>query len=195
MHKQFRTTVVISVRTTCWEKGARPENEEYEIIEMGSCFIDVTSLEISRKQSLLLRPQRSKVSAFCTRLTTLTQEQIDAEDIAFPQACLSFKQQNMHEYVWASFGVDHRVLIERECLARQAPYPLGPLHLDVRLLTTLHLQLLQEPSMARTLTLLGLPPLHNSARRAGDAACNTARVLALQLAQLRPSAKPPEPLS
>ena len=98
MHKQFSTMVVISVRTTCWEKGARPADEEHEIIEMGSCFLDVTTLEISRKESVLLRPQRSKVSAFCTQLTTLTQELVEAEGIAFPQACLQFKQQNMHEY-------------------------------------------------------------------------------------------------
>jgi len=52
------------------------------------------------------------------------------------------------------------------------------------MLTTFHLQLIQELSMARTLELLGLPP-QEGARRADDAAWNTARVLAFFLSRLR----------
>jgi len=183
MHKQFKSVVVVSVRTTCWKKGMRPDDEEHEIIEVGTCFLDVTSLEVSGKESILLRPHRSKVSAFCTQLTTLTQEQVDAEGIAFPQLCLQFRHRKLDEYAWASFGEDHRHLIERECLVREAPYPLNALHLNVRLFTTLHLQLAQEPSIARALDLLGLPP--QEGRRAGDAAWSAARILAFFLEQLR----------
>jgi len=183
MHKQFGQVIVVSVRTTCWEKGERPEDEEHEIVEIGTCVLDIAALSISRKESIVVRPIRSKVSAFCTELTTLTQEQVDAEGIAFPQVCLLFKYRKMHEYAWASFGEDHRVLIERECFVRQAPYPLNALHLNVRLLTTFHLQLAQAPGMARTLQLLGLSP--QEGHRAGDAAWSTARVLAFFLARLR----------
>ncbi len=184
MHKQFGTVVVVSVRTTCWEKGERPEDEEHEIIEIGTCLLDIPTLSIFRKESFLMRPQRSKVSAFCTQLTTLTQELLDSQGIAFSQVCLMFRHMKMDKYTWASFGADHRLLIERECLVRQAPYPLNALHLDVRLLTTFHLQLVQEPSMARTLELLGLPR-QEGARHADDAAWNTARVLAFLLSRLR----------
>ena len=183
MHKQFKSVVVVSVRTTCWEKGMRPDDEEHEIIEVGICFLDVTSLEISGKESILMRLHRSKVSAFCTQLTTLTQEQVDAEGIAFPQLCVQFRHRKLDEYAWASFGEDHRQLIERECLVREAPYPLNALHLNVRLFATLHLQLAQEPSIARALDLLGLPP--QEGRRAGDAAWSAARILAFFLEQLR----------
>ncbi len=183
MHKQFKSVVVVSVRTTCWEKGMRPEDEEHEIIEIGICFLDVTTLEISGKESIIMRLERSKVSAFCTQLTHLTQEQVEAEGIAFPLACVQFRHRNLHEYAWASFGEDHRQLIERECLVREAPYPLNALHLNVRLLTTWHLQLTQEPSVARALDLLGLPTQEGWS--AGDAAWSTARILAFFLAQLR----------
>ena len=100
----------------------------------------------------------------------------------------------MHEYAWASFGEDHRLLVERECLARQAPYPLNALHLNARLLTTFHLQLTQAPSLARTLQMLGLPP--QEGHRAGDAAWSCAQVLAFFLARLRgrPEAIEIEPL-
>lgn len=183
MHKQFGQVVVVSVRTTCWEKGTRPEDEEHEIIEMGMCILDIPTLSIGQPESVILRPQRSKISAFCTELTTLTQEQVDAEGIAFPQLCLQLRYHKMQEYAWASFGEDHRLLIERECLVRQTPYPLNALHLNVRLLTTFHLQLAQAPSMARTLQMLGLPL--QEGRRAGDATRSCARVLAFFLAQLR----------
>ncbi|GHO78158.1 hypothetical protein KSD_59290 [Ktedonobacter sp. SOSP1-85] len=183
MHKQFEHVVVVDVRTTCWEKGARPEDDEHEIIEIGTCILDIPTLSIAQKQSVILRPQRSKISAFCTELTTLTQEQVEAEGIAFPQLCLQLKHQKMHKYAWASFGEDHRLLVERECLARQAPYPLNALHLNVRLLTTFHLQLTQAPSLARTLQMLGLPP--QEGHRAGDAAWSCAQALAFFLARLR----------
>ncbi|MBA2677555.1 MAG: DNA polymerase III [Ktedonobacteraceae bacterium] len=183
MHRQFEQVVVVSVRTTCWEKGARPEDEEHEIIEIGFCVLSMTTLEISRKESFLIRPQRSKVSEFCTLLTTLTQEQVET-GIAFPYACSLFKHRyETDSYAWASFGEDHRLLIERECLVRQTPYPFNALHLNVRLLTTFHLQLVQAPSMFRTLSLLGLPP--QEGRRAGDAAWSAARVLAFFLSRLR----------
>lgn len=194
MHTQFGQVVVVSVRTTCWEKGARPEDEEHEIIEMGTCILDIPTLSIAQKQSVIMLPQRSKISAFCTELTTLTQEQVEAERIAFPQLCLQLKHQRMHEHAWASFGEDHRLLIERECLVRQAPYPLNVLHFNVRLFATFHLQLAQAPSMARTLQMLGLPP--KEGRRAGDAAWSCAHVLAFFLTRLRgrPEATGTEPL-
>jgi len=183
MHKQFKSVVVVSVRTTCWEKGQRPEDEEHEIIEVGLCFLDIPTLEISGKESILLSLQRSKVSAFCTLLTTLTQEQVDAEGIPFPLLCWQFRQRKLDEYAWASFGEDHRLLLERECLVREAAYPLNAHHLNVRLFAAWHLQLLQAPSLSRTLDLLGLPP--QEGRRAGDAAWSTARILAFYLEQLR----------
>ncbi|HEU5375672.1 MAG TPA: 3'-5' exonuclease [Ktedonobacteraceae bacterium] len=180
-----------SVRTTCWEKGMRPEDEEHEVIEVGTCILDVATLEISQKQRVILRPYRSKISDFCTLLTTLTQEQVEAEGIAFPQLCLQLRHHKMHEYAWASFGEDQRLFIERECLVRQAPYPLNALHLNVRLLATCHLQLTQAPSVARTLQLLRLPP--QEGRRAGDAAWSVARILAFFLSRLRCSAEATDP--
>ena len=184
-HRQFGEILVVNTQQTSWVKGERPEDQEHEIIEIGFCYLNPFTLELSRKESILIKPYRSKVSAFCTRMTTLTQERLNAEGIAFPVACLLLKHRyETTAFAWASFGGDHRIMIERDCLARNAPNPLNTLHLDVRLLATLHLAQLQEPGMERMLALLKIPHV-GTLHRADDGAWNTARILAHLLAQMR----------
>ena len=68
--------IVIDIECTCWQ-GNPPPDEEGEIIEVGICTLDVASGRRWAKRSVLVRPTQSRVSAFCTRLTTLTQAQVD----------------------------------------------------------------------------------------------------------------------
>src|SRR4029453_8282178 len=85
MAKRLDVVLVVEVEATCWE-SAPPEGEENEIIEIGLCLLDVKTGERREHESLLVRPERSRGSAFCTELTTLTQEQVD-QGIPFAEAC------------------------------------------------------------------------------------------------------------
>jgi inhibitor of KinA sporulation pathway (predicted exonuclease) len=85
MARQLDIVLVVDVEATCWE-GSPPEGEENEIIEIGLCLLDVKSGERRERESMLVRPERSRVSAFCTELTTLTQEQVE-QGIPFADAC------------------------------------------------------------------------------------------------------------
>ena len=58
--------VVVDVESTCW-KGESPAGEHSEIVEIGVCLLDLTTFERSAKRSILVRPTRSKVSAFCIK--------------------------------------------------------------------------------------------------------------------------------
>lgn len=71
MAKKLDQIIVVDLEATCWE-GNPPPGEEQEIIEIGVCALDIASGKRSRKRSLLIRPERSTVSHFCTQLTTLT---------------------------------------------------------------------------------------------------------------------------
>ncbi len=183
-HKQFSTLVVVDIEATCWEK-TRPEGQKNEIIEIGFCFLDIPTLNVSEKQSILVRPTHSTVSTFCTQLTTLTQEQLERDGILFSTACSHLRNKfNTHKFSWASYGDYDRKMFEKQCQASNIPNPFGHWHLNVKLLTTLCLGLSQQPGMAQALHLLDLP-LVGTHHRGDDDAWNIAHITAKLLAGMR----------
>src|ERR1700722_18362000 len=78
--------LVIDVESTCWELPDKPGRDEIsEVIEIGLAVVDTDKLIIDHNEGILIRPQRSRVSPFCTKLTTLTQQQVDT-GITFQEA-------------------------------------------------------------------------------------------------------------
>jgi inhibitor of KinA sporulation pathway (predicted exonuclease) len=95
---QLDQILVVDIEATCWE-GAIPLGEESEIIEIGICPLDIASGQRLEKASILVKPERSRVSEFCTHLTTLTQEQV-ARGIPFSEACSTLRKK----YLSNAFG-------------------------------------------------------------------------------------------
>jgi inhibitor of KinA sporulation pathway (predicted exonuclease) len=62
--KKLDQILVIDVESTCWQ-DTPPVREESEIIEIGICTVDVASGKRLEKESILVKPERSKVSEFC----------------------------------------------------------------------------------------------------------------------------------
>lgn len=192
MPKRLDHILVLDVESTCWE-GKPPGGQENEIIEIGLCLLDVASGERKDRESLLVRPERSTVSPFCTALTTLTQAQVD-QGIPFAEACaLLIKRFKSKERVWASYGDYDRRQFERQCRNRGIPYPFGPSHFNVKALLALTLGLKAEVGMAEGLPLLGLP-LEGTHHRGGDDAWNIADILGKLLLGARQGvARHPDP--
>lgn len=109
------------------------------------------------KESILVKPEHSKVSQFCTELTTLTQAQVE-QGITFTEACLILKKKYLSkERIWASYGDYNRWQFERQCQSRNISYPFGSRHINVKnLLAIIHV-LPQEGGMAQALELLNIP--------------------------------------
>lgn len=167
---------VVDVESTCWE-GSPPRGEEPEIIEIGVCVLDVRSLEVRRGESILVRPERSTVSEFCARLTTLTQADVE-QGISFAEACDLLRQRyDSRNHVWASYGDYDRTVFERQCAATGAVYPFARRHVNVKAWFALSHALSREVGMAEALARLGLP-LEGTHHRGGDDARNIARILA-----------------
>nr|WP_246581142.1 3'-5' exonuclease [Deinococcus aestuarii] len=76
---------VIDVEATCWE-GAPPPGQVNEIIEVGLCVVDTVTRQRVGRHRLLVRPERSEVSEFCTRLTGWTPEDV-RDGLSFAEAC------------------------------------------------------------------------------------------------------------
>lgn len=176
MSDKLDRILVVDVEATCWERKP-PPNQEPEIIEIGLCVLDVASGERVSRESILVRPQRSTVSPFCTQLTTLTQAQVD-EGVPFRAACQILRGKYLSKRrTWASYGDYDRRQFERQCAAWGVGYSFGPTHINVKNLLALMHRLPREVGMARALGVLRLP-LEGAHHRAVDDAWNVAAILA-----------------
>jgi inhibitor of KinA sporulation pathway (predicted exonuclease) len=195
MAKRLDRIVVVDVESTCWD-GDPPAGQESEIIEIGVCTVDVASGERLEREAILVTPQRSTVSEFCTRLTTLTQEQVE-RGVSFAQACAVLKRKYMSkDRPWAGWGDYDRRQFERQCRAAGVGYPFGPTHINVKALFAVIHALPYEVGMDAALSDLGLP-LEGTHHRGVDDAWNIGGILSAILLQRRTGtpAAPPPPVS
>jgi inhibitor of KinA sporulation pathway (predicted exonuclease) len=191
MAKRLDQILVIDLECTCWEDQP-PAGEENEVIEIGVCALELKSLERLPQRSILVRPARSRVSPFCTQLTTLSQEQVD-QGIPFAEACeILRKEYDAKKRPWASYGDFDRRHFERQCQAWSVPYPFGPTHLSVKNLVAIACGLSHEVGMAEALPRLGLP-LEGTHHRGADDAWNIAGILQTLLRAARHGMNIPTP--
>jgi inhibitor of KinA sporulation pathway (predicted exonuclease) len=175
MKKILDKIIIIDVEATCWE-GATPEGKMSEIIEVGVALLDIHTGEISDNEGIIVKPQFSEVSPFCTSLTTLTQEQVN-QGISLAEACAILKNKYQSQArVWASFGAYDLNQFQRECKQKGIAYPFGTEHLNVKTLTSVCLKLNHATGMAGALNILDIP-LEGTHHRGVDDANNIAKIL------------------
>ena len=183
MAKKLDHILVVDLEATCWD-GEPPVGHVNEIIEIGICPLELTTGKRLEKRSILVKPERSTVSPFCTSLTTLTAEQV-AGGISFIEACAILKKQyQARDRVWASFGDYDRNQFQRQCDDMRIAYPFGTRHINVKTLFALSRGLPAEVGMAQSLEMFGIA-LEGTHHRGDDDAWNIAGILAKLLEKLR----------
>lgn len=167
--------LVVDLEATCWS-GAPPPGQHSEIIEIGVCLLDPGTGERGEAGSLLVRPRVSTISEFCARLTTLTQEQVDA-GLEFEAACEVLRERYASERrIWAGYGAyDRRQFITR-CERLGVPYLFSERHINVKTGLAAVGVVPRPVGMAGALKRLGLP-LEGTHHRGGDDAWNIAALL------------------
>ena len=187
MAKKLDQIIVVDLEATCWE-GDPPPGQEQEIIEIGVCVLDIATGERSGKRSLLVRPERSAISPFCTRLTTLTQEQVE-QGVSFAEAIEILRREyRPAERTWASYGDYDRIALQRQCEQRGVIYPFGRTHLNVKNLLAISFNLPREVGLDRATAMCGLN-LEGTHHRGDDDAWNIAALLAVLLECTRKGGK------
>jgi inhibitor of KinA sporulation pathway (predicted exonuclease) len=183
MSKKLDHIIVVDLEATCWE-GTPPEGEINEVIEIGVCRLELSTMLRSDKKSILVKPTRSKVSEYCTKLTTLTQEQVD-QGVSFLSACAMLRQEyRTRDRVWASFGDYDRKQFERQCATESVPYPFGSRHINVKTLFAVARGLPHEVGTAQAIEMLGRT-FEGTQHRGDDDAWNIAAILSDLIAQIR----------
>jgi len=177
MAKLLDKIVIVDIEATCWE-GKIPDGSANDIIEIGICLLDVETGEISDSRGILIKPERSTVSPFCTQLTTITQEMLDKDGISYKDALnILRKEYNSSSRAWASFGAYDLKQFQRQCSDLGFPYPFGPSHINVKTLFALKNKYKHETGMAGALDFYNIP-LEGTHHRGVDDAKNIAKILA-----------------
>jgi inhibitor of KinA sporulation pathway (predicted exonuclease) len=184
MAKRLDHILVVDIESTCWEGGFPPRGEFNDIIEIGLTPLEVSTGRRLEKRSILVRPERSGVSPFCTALTTLTQDMVDW-GIAFKDACRILEDEYLsRERLWASFGDYDRRQFDKQCRDQGVRYPFGPSHLNAKTLFAIGRGLPSEVGLPQALALLGLKP-EGTHHRGHDDSWNIAAVLWETLKRMR----------
>jgi inhibitor of KinA sporulation pathway (predicted exonuclease) len=167
--------VVIDLEATCWQ-GNPPAGQASEIIEIGLCLLDVATGQRSEKGSIVVRPEASSVSPYCTALTTLTQAEVDA-GLSLAEACRILRDEYHGRHrLWASYGDYDRTKLQQQCQERDVEYPVGKGHLNVKTLFALVHNLRREVPLDKAMAMMGFP-LEGWLHRGADDAWNIARIL------------------
>ncbi|MDH7447739.1 3'-5' exonuclease [Aquimarina sp. 2201CG14-23] len=180
--KSTNTIIIIDLEATCWN-GPIPKGQVSEIIEIGICILNTDTGTISKNQGILIKPERSKVSAFCTELTTITQELLDQEGISFANACEILRTEYCgHQYIWASYGQYDLNMMKKQCRVRKIEYPLSQNHINVKTHFAQTKELQKKVGMKGALNILNIP-LEGTHHRGINDAKNIAKILRWSLLQ------------
>ncbi|MCY3414465.1 MAG: exonuclease domain-containing protein [Candidatus Heimdallarchaeota archaeon] len=122
---------IIDFEATCTNKGEFPRNE-MEIIEIG-CLILNRDLKVIDEFNCFVKPVRNPtLTAFCTELTCITQEDVDkASDFA---AMIDGLKEKIRKYnpLFASWGAYDKNQLLNDCAYHSIAYPFDDEHLDIK---------------------------------------------------------------
>lgn len=171
-----RSVLVIDLEACCWY--GEPKLGMYkEIIEIGVANVDFFTKEITKTKSIIVKPQFSDISKFCTKLTTITPELVEKEGVPFKEACKILRDELWSEKkMWFSWGDYDRIAMEKESAQKKVKYPMSKTHINLGALFAFRYGLKQSPSVSTALKQLGLE-FEGQAHRGYVDAFNTARIL------------------
>jgi inhibitor of KinA sporulation pathway (predicted exonuclease) len=170
----FREILVVDLEATCW-RGTPPAGERNEIIEIGVAIL-CRNGDILPFREMLIKPRFSRVSPYCTELTTITQAQVDG-GMSFESAIklLIYKLGSKNK-IWTSYGAYDRKMFQQSCQMYGLEYPFGEEHWNVKTLFAMKEKLNRGVGMAKALDTKGIA-LAGIHHRGIDDAYNTAKLL------------------
>lgn len=169
--------LVLDLEATCWDTPEARENNVSEIIEIGVCVLDMKSGNISRPKGILVKPTASKVSEFCTRLTTITPDLLDKEGVTLRRAVDELiDAYGSPNRIIAAYGAYDGRFLKESCVKEGIRNPLSREYLNVSMLSSMKFKTGRKLGLAKSLQLAGLP-FEGTHHRGVDDAVMTAKLL------------------
>jgi 3'-5' exoribonuclease 1 len=174
--------VVTDLEASCWE--AAWVRHRMETIEIGAVRLD-ESLSVVDEFDAFVRPVVvPRLSSFCRKLTSITQEQVDAAD-TFPKVFASFVRWlgpgPRRLVTWGAFDIG-QLRMDCERHGMRFPEHVAADHLNLKTAFG-KWKGLKRVGMADALALLGLPHVGH-AHRGIDDARNLSRIVQAALGQM-----------
>lgn len=182
-NRKLDKLVVIDLESTC--DNPRPQWQG-EIIEVGVCLLDLQTLDITDKRGILVKPQNTPITSFCTSLTTLTPELVQAEGVSLFQAMAVLElDYKIRERTWASWGDYDRNQLIKDCNAKRFGFPgENSSHLNIKNLLAIEYGWKAGEGLDRALERFQMN-LEGTHHRGKDDANNIARIYAAHLRHVR----------
>ena len=189
MARDLTKIIIIDLECTCWEEGGNPAGVQQEIIEFGICNLDLKTLEVEDLNSILVKPKFGSISPFCTELTSITTEMVDANGVSFAEALkIIGKLYKPKDQIWASYGDFDRHMIKRQLGyydgIERIKNPLGRTHWNIKNLFAVACRLPKEVGMARALEVCGRD-LEGHHHRGVDDVKNIAKIVVDLIQRMR----------
>ena len=177
MIKRADKILVLDLELTCWRDIA-PEGMQPEIIQIGWCFLNPHTGDITGQDALYVQPAHSTVSAYCTELTGITPEQCKtAQPLQAVTARLT--KLGLKQYACAGYG-DDWACVQAETELVDANSFLSESYIDISLLTKLALGRYKNLSLSSACRHFGVTT-EGQMHRADWDARNAAVLLAVLL--------------
>jgi inhibitor of KinA sporulation pathway (predicted exonuclease) len=176
MSEKTEHMLIVDLEATCW-RGHPPKGMMHEIIEIGLVVLDNNTKEIIEKDSLIIKPEFSQISTFCTELTSLTPEFVELNGIKFYEACEILKEKyRSHKRIWGSWSNYDRNQMKKECQSKGVKYPFSDLHYNLQPLFSFAMGIDTELGVSGALEYVGLP-FEGTQHRGVDDAVNIGKLV------------------
>lgn len=166
--------VVVDLEASCWE--AAWARHRMETIEIGAVRLDEDFAVVNEFDEFVRPVVVPRLSSFCRRLTSITQEQVDAAD-TFPSVFAQFLRwigpEPYRLVTWGVFDLDQ---IGRDCERHGVPFPteLADRHLNLKSTFTKWTRV-KRAGVREALDVLGIAHVGREHRGIDDAR-NIARI-------------------
>jgi inhibitor of KinA sporulation pathway (predicted exonuclease) len=171
--------LIVDLEATCW-LGPPPDGQRCEVIEIGVTALDLATFEPGRRDTVIVRPRSSEISAFCTELTGITPE-MAADGVPLADACRWLETEfGAPSRMWGSWGSYDRKTMVAQCEADGVPHPFSPHHANLKRIYGILTRQKHGLGLKAALEQLGLP-FDGAHHRGIDDAYNAARVTQVML--------------
>jgi 3'-5' exoribonuclease 1 len=174
--------IILDLEATCWQGNNM--NRRQEIIEIAAYSVNGYREWNDRFQRFIKPVEHPRLSAYCTELTGITQEQINKAK-RFESVFNDFQEwmeSHDHPQLMCTWGHKDMIIIKEECNAHDIDCNFLPKAINLKLqFATMH-RLQKQIGLLKALDFAGIE-FEGSPHRAQDDAFNTAKLFLQYLDQ------------